>query len=80
MIWFYHSGMQALICAIPLQGTKPIAFLTKGLRAAGWRADDLELRKALPRADQPVIERFTEGQQKALELTMRHGDPMKKKR
>lgn len=64
--WRFHAGMQALVfCDVAFRG-KAVAFPTAGLRAAGWKADDLELRKSLPRAEERRIQVSNEAQAKAL--------------
>jgi len=50
--WRYHSGLQALIFTLPEMNGKAVAFPTKSLREAGWKADDIQLLRVLPRADE----------------------------
>jgi hypothetical protein len=52
-IFFYHSGMSALV--LPGPDGKPWAIATKTLRAHGWKALDGDLQQALPRFDQPQL-------------------------
>lgn len=50
--WRYHSGMQALVLSLPEMNGKAIAYPTKLLRELGWKADDIQLLRSLPRADE----------------------------
>ena len=49
MIFSWHTALGALIMPGP-KGT-PIAIKAADLRQAGWRFDENETRKSLPRAD-----------------------------
>lgn len=54
MIFSWHSGMNALVMP-RLDRPEAQAFPSAVLRAAGWKFDPEEMRKALPRADAPGI-------------------------
>jgi hypothetical protein len=58
--------MQALVFCDPAFHGRAVAFPTVGLRAAGWTADDLELRRCLPRAEERRIQVSNEAQLRAL--------------
>lgn len=49
MIFSWHTALSALVMPGPA-GT-PIAIKSADLRQAGWRFDEAEMRKVLPRAD-----------------------------
>ena len=59
MIFGYHAGARSLVCPLPdgvgPSGQTHFAITTEALRAQGWKADDRELAKSLPRADTPPV-------------------------
>jgi hypothetical protein len=59
MIFGYHVGARSLVCPLPEPGEAGapthFAIATEALRRAGWKADDRELERSLPRADTPPV-------------------------
>lgn len=49
MFFAYHAEQKALVVSTP---KGPVGYLTRYLRAVGWRCDDAALHGALPRADE----------------------------
>ncbi|HYM69768.1 MAG TPA: hypothetical protein VEZ44_09250 [bacterium] len=54
MIFFYHTGLQALEVRGP-DGKLIFRIATTVLRQLGWQADDIQLARALPRADKSIL-------------------------
>jgi hypothetical protein len=55
MLFSYHTGLQALVMPHPTIPGQQVAVPTKTLRDLGWKCDDDDLRKTLPRADPSII-------------------------
>jgi hypothetical protein len=69
-IWFWHSGMNALVCA-PLDGTNQAkAFSLETIREAGFKVDPDGFRNSLPRLDEPQLARAAQAADVAHEVAM----------
>jgi hypothetical protein len=58
VIFAYHHASRSLVLPRP-DAVGHFAVTTAALRAMGWKADDEDLRKSLPRADTPTVARPT---------------------
>jgi len=54
-MWSYHSGHQALVFVDPMEN-KGIGIPPTTVRAAGFKADESDLRSRLPRFDEPRVQ------------------------
>jgi hypothetical protein len=53
-LFYFHSAQNAMV--FPGPDGKPMAITTKVLRELGWKAEDADMRKALPRFDVPRVQ------------------------
>lgn len=57
-IFSWHGGDNALVVAEPTPDGKNVNFIGfkgKDLRAAGWKCNDDDMRRSLPRFDAPAL-------------------------
>lgn len=52
MLWYYHSGRQALCLRLPEMQGKAQAWHTAEIRSLGWKCDDIQCIRSLPRVDE----------------------------